>query len=90
MKFVRAPAWHYFPQPDRPTPPLRALIDGMAAIAPWLETTWWAGHPNRDTKQITAKLEPFPTPTGNAMDELGLRPGWNLETREHYPKMPFL
>lgn len=24
------------------------------------------------------------------MDELGLRPGWNLETREHYPEMPFL
>ena len=90
MRFVRSPTWRYFPQPDRPPPPLRALIEAMAALGPWLEQEWWALPERRDTRLITAALDPALTTTGDAVDELGLRPGWNLETREHYPEMPFL
>ena len=90
MRFVRRPAWRYFPQPDRPTAPLRALIDAMADLGPWLEEEWWALPAPRDTRLITAALQARLTPTAGPTDDLGLTPGWNLETREHYPGMPFL
>lgn len=62
----------------------------MAGIGPWLEQEWWALPSRRDTRLITAALEPTLVTTEDSVDNLGLRPGWNLETREHYPEMPFL
>ncbi len=62
----------------------------MVALGPWLEQEWWALPERRDTRLITSALEPALLSTGGPVDELGLRPGWNLETRERYPEMPFL
>jgi hypothetical protein len=91
MQFVRRPTWRYYPQPDRPRADLRELIDAVEAIGPWLEEDWWR-RPKKDTREITRALEPhLPTPTA-ATASVGpkLRRGWNLETRERYPNMPFL
>ena len=60
----------------------------MDALGPWLEDHWWDLPAPRDTRQITAALEPALLSSDTDTDELGLKPGWNLETRERYPKMP--
>lgn len=62
----------------------------MVALGPWLEDEWWTLPERRDTRLITSALEPMLTTTSTIVDELGLRAGWNLETREQYPEMPFL
>lgn len=92
MKFVRTPAWRYYPQPDRPQADLRQLIDGMTALAPWLETDWWLRPKGgKDTRDITRALEPHLSAAGAPAPVSGvLRAGWNVETREKYPSMPFL
>src|SRR4051812_39495237 len=91
MYFVRRPAWFYYPQPDRPRLELRELIDAMEAIGEWLEEDWWQRE-KKDTKEITRALEaPPPSPGSRATTRYPvLARGWNLETREHYPNMPFL
>jgi hypothetical protein len=33
MIYDREPAWRYYPQPDRPKPELRQLVDGIASLA---------------------------------------------------------
>jgi hypothetical protein len=93
MQFVRPPAWRYYPQPDRPRVDLRQLIEAMETVGSWLETDWWLRPKGgKDTRDITRELErQLPAPD-NATSSvgIGLQRGWNLETREHYPKMPFL
>jgi hypothetical protein len=89
MKFVRTPAWRYYPQPDRPRVALRQFIDGMEALGPWLETDWWTQSTGeKDTRDITRQLEPH-LPAGGAQSG-ALSAGWNVETRDKYSKMPFL
>lgn len=89
MQYVRPPAWRYYPQPDRPRHDLRQLIQGFDGIAQWLQSTWWTTA-KTDTKTITQALEPHLPPTGTPSLVPGLSRGWNLETREEYPAMPFL
>jgi hypothetical protein len=76
------------PATPRPTPALRELIDALDTEAAWLRDDWWTA-PKTDTKAITRRLEghlpPSSSPTGGPYR---LRQGWNLETREHYVKMP--
>jgi hypothetical protein len=89
VHYVRPPAWRYYPQPDRPRTDLRQLIQGMDALAGWLRSTWWS-TPKTDTKTITKALEPHLPASGAASGLAGLQHGWNLETREKYPALPFL
>jgi hypothetical protein len=90
MRFDRRPAWRYYPQPDRPRSELRQLIAAMEALGPWLELDWWLRE-KTDTTAITRALEQhLPVPEGPAAGFTNLARGWNLETREKYPKMPFL
>lgn len=89
MQYVRPPAWRYYPQPDRPRDDLRQLIQGMEALGPWLKASWWTVA-KTDTKAITEALEVHLPARGQAAGSGGLRPGWNLETRERYPGLPFL
>lgn len=69
---------------------MRQLIDAVTALGPWLRDEWWPRE-RTDTTKITAALEPFLLPErGASTQPRALRPGWNLETRERYPEMPFL
>ena len=91
MRFDRRPAWRYYPQPDRPRIDMRRLIDAMEALGPWLERSWWTRPSGeKDTRDITRELAERLPAAGSESRILNLRRGWNLETRENYPKMPFL
>jgi hypothetical protein len=90
MQYARKPAWRYYPQPDRPRHHLRQFIAGMDAIGTWLKNDWWQ-RAKTDTKSITKALEPhLPTPGASVESRRNLGLGWNLETREKFPTIPFL
>ena len=90
MRYVEAPRWQFYPGNARPTSALRELIDAFAVEAAWLRDDWWTA-PKTDTKAITRRLERYLPPSGGpAGGTYGLRLGWNLETREHYAKVPYL
>src|SRR4051794_22071100 len=93
MQFVRRPAWRYYPQPDRPRTDLRELIEAMEALGTWLEQEWWlrpkGGKDTRDIARALEKHLPLPSAAISSA-EPRLKRGWNLETRENYPRMPFL
>lgn len=90
MQYTRKPAWRYYPQPDRPREDLRQLIAGLEALGPWLKDDWWQ-RAKTETKSITKALEAhLPIPGAAVPTRRNLRRGWNLETREKFPKIPFL
>lgn len=64
----------------------------MTALGPWLRDDWWLRE-RTDSKTITAALEahlPASEGAGTSTARRVLRKGWNLETREQFPAMPFL
>ncbi len=94
MPYAREPAWRYFPPTD---PPPRALADVAAAmekLGTWLKTDFWAAVDaggRIETKSITKELEAYLQPVTDAYEVApGLHPGWNVETRENYPRIPLL
>jgi hypothetical protein len=90
MRYTEPPRWQFYPGNARPTPALRQLIEAVEAEVDWLRNDWWPA-PKTDTKLITRRLEGHLAPSGSApIDAYGLRPGWNLETRENYSKIPYL
>ena len=90
VHYAEPPRWQFYPGNARPTPALRELVDALAAEATWLRDHWWTA-PKTDTKAITRRLERHLPPSGStAGGPYGLRQGWNLETREHYAKIPYL
>lgn len=90
MQYARKPAWRYYPQPDRPREDLRQLIAGLDALGSWLKDDWWQ-RAKTDTKSITKALGAhLPVPGEPVPSRRNLRRGWNLETREKFPKIPFL
>jgi hypothetical protein len=68
---------------------MRQLIDAVISLAPWLRDEWWPRE-KTNTMAITSALEQYLPVSGSATPLGALRPGWNLETRERYPEMPFL
>lgn len=90
MRYVEPVRWQFYPGNARPTPALRELVEGLTEEAAWLRDHWWTA-PRTETKEITRRLERhLPVSGSPASGPYGLRPGWNLETRETYAKIPYL
>lgn len=68
---------------------MRQLIDAVTSLAPWLRDEWWPRE-KTNTMAITSALEQYLPASASMTPQRALRPGWNLETRERYPEMPFL
>lgn len=94
MPYSRPPAWRYFPPTDAPPPALAEVASGFHNLGGWFKATFWpavAAGASINTKLITAELEQFllPDPSGAMADE-ALHVGWNVETRDDYPRIPLL
>lgn len=66
----------------------------MVGMASWFRSDFWAkvdGGESIDTKRITSRLERYLLPSEPRIPlGDGLHAGWNVETREKYPRIPLL
>jgi hypothetical protein len=95
VPYSRKPAWRYFPQSDPPPSPLVEVAAAFASMSSWFKTTFWppidARKQDMKTTLITQQLENYLKPDAHQPQVSGdLLAGWNVETREKYPKIPLL
>ena len=96
MPYDRSPGWRYFPQSDAPPPPLAEVAAAFRKMGPWFKKSFWPsidddGERMNTKKTITPRLENYLKPDAQQLQaEDGLVVGWNVETREKYPKIPLL
>ena len=95
MPYSRLPAWRYFPQTDAPPSPLAQVAAAMEDLGFWFKDEFWPAIDSTgqriDTKEITKRLEDYLKPVTDKYEVApGLHPGWNVETREKYPRIPLL
>jgi hypothetical protein len=74
---------------------LAEVAAAFSAMSRWFETSFWppidAREQDMKTTLITQQLESYLQPDPQHLQvEAGLVAGWNVETREKYPKIPLL